>query len=321
MLFSTAGLDAWAGSSIRSNSESEVLKAKRVRFVIKAAYRLNSGLHSLGLVRLGSVRKLKGVLTRLLYHMIFGDNHLVLAEVERQPMFVPASFLSHYVVHRVEPLTTARFCASIRRGSVVFDVGAHIGFYSLLAARAVGPEGRVFAFEPHPENFAVLEQNIRLNHYSNICAQCCAVSTHDSPRLLILSESSDCHSFYPHPLRHATSRTCLVNCATLDTVCECGGPPDVAKIDVEGAELDVLRGMQQTLAGRRKITLFVELNPACLQAAGHTPGELIGYLHDLGFSIALIDEQAGTITPLEQRHFIPPEDRPFWYGNLYCVRT
>src|SRR5207244_3754027 len=69
-----------------------------------------------------------------------------------------------------EPLETKVVQNEVRRGSVVLDIGAHIGYYTLLMARLVGPQGRVFAFEPNPANYDLLRRNIQINSYRNVTA-------------------------------------------------------------------------------------------------------------------------------------------------------
>jgi precorrin-6B methylase 2 len=69
-----------------------------------------------------------------------------------------------------EPMTTLAFHTLVQPGDRVVDVGAHVGYFTLLAARLCGPNGRVFAFEPHPDNFRLLERNIRENGAENVTA-------------------------------------------------------------------------------------------------------------------------------------------------------
>src|SRR5262249_36832247 len=75
-----------------------------------------------------------------------------------------------------EPAETRFVEANVPRGGCVLDIGANIGYYTLLFARAVGPAGRVFAFEPEPENFDLLRQNVRSNGYENVRMENLAVA-------------------------------------------------------------------------------------------------------------------------------------------------
>lgn len=125
----------------------------------------------------------------------------------------------------------------VKKGDVVFDIGAHVGFYTLLAAELVGNEGKVFSFEPLPRNIFYLKKHIEINNYKNIKIFEVAVS-----------ESSGTASF------SASGKTFLgqfsksgeleVRTIALDDLINSGEilPPDVIKIDVEGAEAAVLKG-------------------------------------------------------------------------------
>ena len=146
-------------------------------------------------------------------------------------------------------------------GDVCFDVGANVGFFTLLAARSVGPEGRVVAFEPGPDNLTTLRKNVAQNDASQVMISPCAVSNTDGTDQLLLAEYSGGHSLVTQSIEAAGSMT--VNTVTLDTFVRDhhARQPDVVKIDVEGAELAVLEGMRMLLDERRP-TLVLELDAA-----------------------------------------------------------
>jgi FkbM family methyltransferase len=86
-----------------------------------------------------------------------------------------------------EPFETEWLENLVRPGDTVFDIGAHIGFYTLLLARLVGPAGKVLAFEPDPANFALLQQNVVLNRYANVALYNLALSSQAGSAALFLS--------------------------------------------------------------------------------------------------------------------------------------
>jgi FkbM family methyltransferase len=182
---------------------------------------------------------------------------------------------------------------------VVVDVGAHVGYFSLLAARKVGPNGKVFSFEPDPINYELLQRNINLNGYTNVTAVNAAVADAIGTRTLFQTTlDSGRHSTYHHGLPENGSVE--VDTWTLDTFLESKDWPtvDLVKVDVEGAEVDVLNGMTVLLEKMSEIQLIVEFNPALLESAGVESFAFIEKLTSTGLRIAFINEQHGII-PLE----------------------
>jgi FkbM family methyltransferase len=139
---------------------------------------------------------------------------------------------------------------------VVYDVGANLGFFSLVAARLVGAsEGRVYAFEPAPENAEAIRRNAQLNLLPNITVIDRAVSSHaGTARLQIVDDQSwsRLEEFGAHP---GTEVVLEVETVSIDGLLDAGElpPPALVKIDVEGAELAVLEGMAKTIAEHRPV--------------------------------------------------------------------
>lgn len=163
------------------------------------------------------------------------------------------------LVHH-EPKTISWF--RISKGDVVVDVGAHIGRYTLLAARA---GARVFSLEPDPSNFQLLEANVRLNRFDDVSVHRTAVSNAPGVRSLILSSGvnrgTSRLSLTKEPL-DSPSKTpprIPVDCVTLDDFTEGEGIPriDWLKIDVEGHESAVLEGAADSLRATRNLILEV----------------------------------------------------------------
>jgi FkbM family methyltransferase len=141
----------------------------------------------------------------------------------------------------------------LRPGSVFWDVGAHIGFFSGLASRRVGPAGRVVAIEPFPANLARLETVLALNSMTNV----------EALPLAILAEAGDAE-YLPAPASSmgsvaiaSTGDGIPVSVESLDSLLERFPVPEAVKIDVEGAELDALRGGIH-LATETNASLIVE---------------------------------------------------------------
>jgi FkbM family methyltransferase len=173
-------------------------------------------------------------------------------------------------------------------GDVFYDIGANIGWYSLLAARIVGPRGRVIAFEPSIDNAALVQHNAAVNHFANVTTVCAALTDEDRWMTFLdtgnLQGRLDKDDSHAHGERHAKAerkpvkRRIPVPVAKLDSwLAQTGQPaPTLVKIDVEGAEAGVLRGMQRTLAHARP-TLVIELHGTREQVADEL--DAAGYQH------------------------------------------
>ncbi len=150
-----------------------------------------------------------------------------------------------------EPEQMRLFEAAVTPGGVVFDVGAHAGLYTLLAARLVGPAGRAVAFEPLPRNLAFLRRHVALNALTNVTVVPAAVCARTGVARFLPAPSSSMG-------RLAADGPLQVRTVALDDLISGGElpPPDVIKIDVEGAEVDVLAGADRLLHDRRPVLLI-----------------------------------------------------------------
>jgi FkbM family methyltransferase len=141
------------------------------------------------------------------------------------------------------------FEAHVKPNQVVYDIGAHVGFYALLASRLVGPDGVVIAFEPLPRNLKYLRRHQRLNGAENIRILEVAVS--DSAGSATFMEG------HTHAMGALTRGGSLpVACVSIDTLQGEIPPPDIVKMDIEGGEVKALAGMRNTLHKHRP-TIFL----------------------------------------------------------------
>lgn len=172
---------------------------------------------------------------------------------------------------------TRLFEETIRPGSTVLDVGAHVGYYTLLSSVLVGDGGSVWAFEPHPENCAFLREHARINRCANVRVSEVAVSDASGSARFDFGSGSGTG-------RLAAAGRVEVRTVRLDdVVAQEGLAPAAVKIDVEGAERSVLEGARETLA-RHSPVLFLsthgaEAHRACLdllRAAGYTFRPILG---------------------------------------------
>ncbi len=146
-----------------------------------------------------------------------------------------------------EPITTLLIQELLQPGGTFLDVGANIGFYSLVLS-TLKPRINVVAFEPNPRNFVLLQNNARLNGYENITCEPVAASDHDGVATLYLSQSDMSASLLPG-FEDCAAMPIEVRTTTLDTYLSNHPPkgPVVIKVDVEGHEAAFFRGAAHTL--------------------------------------------------------------------------
>jgi FkbM family methyltransferase len=195
-----------------------------------------------------------------------------------------------------EETTSRLFHRLLKPEMMVVDIGAHVGYFTLIAAKQVGPAGKVLAFEPDADNHAALLKNIAMNDYQNITVAQKAVSEQEGSAQLHLTQTgSGRHSMFHHGLPERGSVD--IETTTLDaTLKELGWPHvDLIKIDVEGAEVSVLSGMAQLLENQTDLKLVVEFMPELLHNAGVTPQQFFDKLTSLDPEIYFIDEANGIV--------------------------
>lgn len=178
-------------------------------------------------------------------------------------------------------------------GDTFFDVGAYAGWMSLVAAHSVGPSGLVMAFEPAGALVEILHYHKRVNRLSQMEIVPCAVSDSDqsSETFFLVNNGLSCRNSLTigsrdTPLLLGIEMTaCEVRCLTLDQfVLDSKRIPTLIKIDVEGAELLVLRGSELTLAAHHP-KLIVGVH-SYLMPAGHSEGQIFDLLGRYGYWVA-----------------------------------
>lgn len=174
----------------------------------------------------------------------------------------------------------------LKPGMTFVDVGGNKGDFALLAARITGNSGAVLCFEPERENCRWIRKSIEINHYNNISLHEVALSNRNGMAELYLGQKSGWHTLLSGQERSDVG-TVLVRTATLDSILATLslGKIDVMKIDVEGAELQVLEGAQKTLSANAGIVLLLDVHPRM----GVDPKQVDGVLSKMGFSIHSMD--------------------------------
>jgi FkbM family methyltransferase len=187
--------------------------------------------------------------------------------------------------------STVRTVASLLRPAMVFiDVGANIGQYTLLASKLVGPPGAVHSFEPSPTMFSWLSRNVRANGGRNIHLNRLALGDREKTATLYLSTPENTGATSMNQQYNFSGKRTDVHCITLDSYLAQHGimSVDVMKVDVEGAELEVLIGAEKLLTGPNAPHLVVEFQESNQARFGSSCAKLAAFLTDRGYKLMTI---------------------------------
>jgi FkbM family methyltransferase len=188
---------------------------------------------------------------------------------------------SRFILGTYEPFKTAAILENVHQGDVVYDVGAHVGYYSAIASMLVGPRGQVIAFEPRPLNIQCLKQHVRVNRLSNVQIVESCVGDRPGPCRFETRTGTGTGHVSDHGDLHA-------DMVSLDNLFGKGDlpEPDFLKIDVEGGETAVLKGARQVVQKAHPILLV----------ATHGVAEhafVTEFLGQAGYQYAILDPQGG----------------------------
>jgi FkbM family methyltransferase len=202
----------------------------------------------------------------------------------------------------------------LRPGLVVVDIGAHHGFYSLLASKKVGPTGRVLAFEPSPRERSRLLRHLRLNSCLNARVWDCALGQADGNADLFVVDGTEtgCNSLRP-PNASQPAKTVPVKVASLDDCLEREGIDhvDFIKMDVEGAEVEVLKGATRLLDRRPRPVLMCEVQDIRTAPWGYPAKEIVDFLSHREFQWFSISDDHGLS--------LIPSDHEAFNGNYIAI--
>jgi FkbM family methyltransferase len=208
---------------------------------------------------------------------------------------------------------------TLKPGMNFYDVGANMGEFTLLAANAVGENGKVFSFEPMSEMFGLLQHNIALNNFQNRVGlfNIALSDKKGEADLFAATEVNEVgsHEDGLHTLYGTKERSVFLQKIQLEKLDELFteknlSKPDVLKVDVEGAELFVLKGAEAILK-KYQPKIILEFNSETSEAAGYTQQDLLSFLKPLGYQFYEIGNR-GKLSLLNETN-LPA------LTNLFCV--
>jgi FkbM family methyltransferase len=206
------------------------------------------------------------------------------------------------------------FTECVMPGTVVIDAGAHIGFYSFLAAQKLDASGQVYAFEPDPYNACALKHNVRRSRHGHRIRVVEAALSCQTGRQVFFSSRSTIGGSLAKRTDTGRLRKINVTITSLDSFFYPQRPESlVIKLDIEGNEPRALRGMRDSVRRANSVSLLVEANSSALVSAGESIETLIEDLEANHLEACWIDEERRVLTSLEDVPFISK-------GNLFCTK-
>jgi len=209
----------------------------------------------------------------------------------------------------------------IAKGDIVLDIGANIGYFTLIFSQIVGKDGRVYAFEPDPNNFEILKKNIEINNIKNVILIQKAVSNTSKPLSLYLCDYNHAqHRIYPSS---RCNEKIDVESTTIDEYLagtEFFNKINFVKMDVEGSEYDAIDGMKKTLQSNLSLKMLCEFSPKQIQERGLQPQDILNQLLNHNFKIYPITTAGEKIIPIDYSKSTVDEIMKIGHGlNLFCV--
>jgi FkbM family methyltransferase len=195
-----------------------------------------------------------------------------------------------------EPFETAIFCDILQNKSFFIDIGANLGYYSLIAAKHFNSEGIVLSLEPELNNFSLLQENILLNDLSNIKAINVACS--DKTGQAAIKKSVNNYGDHRVISEQEVQANDYIETTTVDElIIKEGKIPDLLKIDTQGSELSIIHGMSHLLENLTMDTVIIlEYWPHGICDRDQSPEELLDYLEQFDLDILVMYEETSTIS-------------------------
>lgn len=255
---------------------------------------------------------------------------------EEDPLWVRMRLLTH--TYEVDTVRLVRRIA--KPGMVALDIGANVGYYTRLLSTLVESSGLVVAFEPQPRNFALLRQNTgALNNvnliemavgqlegrailYDSLSESGGSSLRYDPGRVAELRDSLGGRALAPRVLDNLATFTYDVKTVSVDSFLSKQQIRQVhiVKMDIEGAELDALRGMEDIVQASKHMAMFIELNPRALRQFDSDPLQLWSKLCDMNFEVWAI-YPAQSLTRLTNKDSVLElTEKIHGHVNLFCTK-
>ena len=215
-----------------------------------------------------------------------------------------------------EPAETDLIKKYVKSGMIVFDLGANIGWFTMILSKLVGNSGHVYSFEPDPDYFQTLKENIQLNHLTNVSLFQMGVSNTSGVRNFSLNKE-----FGTLVIGSKQKKDSLqIETTTLDDFCKKNQIKiDFFKMDVEGSEMLVLDGMKESIKNNPDMKFITEFHPNAIRGVGLSPEIFFEKIKQIGFKITKIPE-SGEIKEIEVQKLLKLKGIA-GSASLFCFKT
>lgn len=225
-------------------------------------------------------------------------------------LVVPAHLKNCYT--NFEPITTSIILRHLRQGGVFIDVGANVGWFTVIAAQALKDSGMVYSIEANPAILPTLHENI--SGFQNIQVIEMAVGNRTGSTEFYMTSDFVNSGIHADPFKQDSGELTEVKIDLLDNIIPNHDQVSVVKIDVQGDDLNVIEGARSILSNSN-LTLICEWAPVWMKNAGRNPDMLPLYLKELGFHISVIDDWLGVEMSLADFYVQLQLDKT---GKRYC---
>ena len=294
-------------------------EAKRTAFEI-----FREILHFEYSIRFGYASPIKAV-NRFILKQIMPDFSALALNVDDFKMFInrtdPQGPTLEHLADHYEVFETHLFKNMIQKGDTIFDLGAHIGYYTIIYSKTTGKDGMVYAFEPESENFSFLLKNIDLN--------CCLDNIR--PVMKAASDVNGQEELYLSPIDKGDYRlydsgdnrkSVAIDSVRLDDYTQDSQrSADIIKMDIQGSEFKAMRGAKRILdENRDHIKIVSEFSPYMLKKAGEDPADYLEYLLSYGLSVYDIHDWERTLEKMTVKKIMNKYDHGQHFTNLLFIR-
>ena len=214
-----------------------------------------------------------------------------------------------------EPAETNLIKKYVKPGMTVFDLGANIGWFTMILSKIVGDTGHVYSFEPDPDYFLTLKENIKLNHLENVSIFEMGVSNYSGITNFSLNEEFGTLVIDDKQKENSVK----ISTTTMDEFCLKNHIKiDFMKMDVEGSEPLVFEGMEECLRHNPDLKIIMEFHPDAMRGVGQSPQKYLEKIKKSGFKINQIHE-SGEIEEIEEQDLLKLKGSAS-FVNLFCFR-
>lgn len=215
--------------------------------------------------------------------------------------------------------TTKLLKKFVKEGTVVIDLGANIGYYTILSAELVGKTGHVYSFEPDLDNFSFMKKSVNTNNLINVTLEQKGVADKNYQARLYLSDATNAHRIYKS--ENQDSKSIEIQIIKLDDYFSDGiNKPCFIKSNIQGADIKAIIGMKKILENTSDLILYFEYSPIMLKQFDSDPEPTINSLLDIGFTIYDIGNWSTEQPQLLEKNKITKFSQLTKPAGLFCIK-